>query len=81
MNVTEEINKAIGVAKARLDYLFRYEASPGNFPEEEYNVIYKAICSLERWRDDSVTHNLPEIARQMIDLKQWEQSRQSGSGS
>jgi hypothetical protein len=73
MNVKDEINRAIGVARARQDYLIRYEGFRGcDFPEDEYNAICTAIYSLERWRDDSETQNLPEIARQMIDLKQWE---------
>jgi hypothetical protein len=81
MSVKDEINRAIGVAKARLDYLINYEGFAGNFAEDEYNAICKAIYSFERWRHDDATHYLPEAAKQLIDLKQWELSSQNSSCS
>lgn len=59
MNAKDEINRAIGVVKARMDYLINHE----NFENEEYEALCRATCSLEKWRDDDCTHYLPEIAR------------------
>jgi hypothetical protein len=69
MNVKDEISKAIGVVRARMDYIMNYECSFGDFPEDEYNALCKAVCSLEKWRDDSETHNIPQIAERLIGLK------------
>lgn len=65
MNVKEEIDKAIGVLKARMDYVLRCEDNAGNSCEER-DLLFKAICSLEKWRDSDGTHYIPETVRQMI---------------
>jgi hypothetical protein len=72
MNAQDEINKAIGVVKARMDYVIRYEDSEGD-SLEEWDALCKAICSLEKWRDGGSTGNLPETPRQMIWFKQQAQ--------
>jgi hypothetical protein len=69
MNVKDEINKAIGVAKARIDYVNKYEDIQGD-SFEECEVLRKAICSLEKWRDSDSTRHIPDVARQMIWFKQ-----------
>lgn len=69
MNAKDEINRAIGVVKARMDYLINHE----NFENEEYEALCRATCSLEKWRDDDCTHYLPEIAGRLIWFKQQAQ--------
>lgn len=68
MNAKDEINKAIGVLEARMEYVLQHE--PGADLSEEWDLLSKAISSLEKWRDSSSTRNLPEIPRQMIWFKQ-----------
>ena len=69
MNVKDEMNKAIGVLEARMDYIIKMDDA-GKGWQEEYNALYKAVHSLEKWRDDSYTQTLPDMARQMIWFKQ-----------
>jgi hypothetical protein len=74
ISVQDEINRAIGVLKARADYIMKNWGFVGEeFTEEEYTALCKAICSLEKWRDHECTHYLPEIARQLIFFKQQAQ--------
>ena len=79
MTVKDEINKAIGTVKARMDYVIRYGDSEED-SLEEYDTLCKAICSLEKWRDCDSTHNIPETPRQMIWFKQQAQLRCKENG-
>ena len=77
INIRDEINKAIGVLKARMDCVLR-ESSPGDESwVEEYTALEQAAYSLEKWRDDEIHHHLPELAQQAIWFKQCQQCQVS----
>jgi hypothetical protein len=71
----DEINKAIGVLKARLDYLFKNSIFE-NLSEDEFNALNFSIGSLERWCDEETIDVIPDEARQLIWFKQAEQFRE-----
>ena len=72
----DEIDEAIAVLKARIEYIMSNTTLAENFPEEEINALSFSICSLKRWRDDDVTDLIPEVARQLIWFKQVEQIKE-----
>jgi hypothetical protein len=76
INVKDEINKAIAVLKARIEYIMSTTTNTENFPEEEISALSFSIYSLKRWRDDSVTNFIPEVARQLIWFKQIKQIKE-----
>jgi hypothetical protein len=76
INAKDEMNKAIAVLKARIEYIINSTTLVENFPEEELNALSFTKCSLERWRDDDVTNFIPEVSRQLIWFKQVEQIKE-----
>ena len=76
INAKDEMNKAIGVLKARMEYIINNTTLVENFPEEELNALSFTKCSLERWRDDDATNFISEVARQLIWFKRVEQIRE-----
>jgi hypothetical protein len=72
----DEINKAIAVLKARIDYIIENTTVADDFPEEELNALSFSACSLRRWRDDDATNFIPEVARQLIWSKQIRQIKE-----
>jgi hypothetical protein len=72
----DEINKAIGVLKARIDYIINNTTTADVFPEDELNALSFSMYSLKKWNEDDVTKLIPEVARQLIWFKQVEQIKE-----
>jgi hypothetical protein len=72
----DEMNKAIGVLKARIEYIINNYTLAENFSEDELNALSYSMNSLKKWRDDEVTNFIPEVARQLIWFKQVDQLKE-----